>query len=109
MTLHTFHRQSWLPADRQAVFSFFGDARNLEAITPPWLEFQILTPGEIRMQAGTLIDYQLRLRRIPVRWQTEITAWEPSRRFVDEQRRGPYRHWRHTHTFSDLDGGTLCH
>ncbi len=108
MTLHTYRQELWLPADRRSVFSFFSDARNLETITPPWLNFEILTPGEIRMQAGALIDYRLRVRRIPLRWQTEITLWEPMQRFVDEQRRGPYRLWRHTHTFSDLDGGTLC-
>lgn len=108
MTLHTFNQELWLPAARGRVFSFFADARNLEAITPPWLEFQVLTRGEIQMRAGALIDYLLRVHRVPLRWQTEITCWEPGQCFVDEQRRGPYRFWRHTHTFSDLDGGTLC-
>jgi ligand-binding SRPBCC domain-containing protein len=108
MTVHTFRQELWLPASRQVVFSFFSDARNLEAITPPWLNFEIVTPGEIRMHAGALIDYRLRVRRIPLRWQTEITLWEPTRRFIDEQRRGPYRLWRHEHAFVDLDGGTLC-
>lgn len=108
MTLYTFQHQRWLPTDRLTVFSFFADARNLEAITPPWLNFQILTPGEIHMRPGALIDYRLRVHHIPLRWQTEITRWQPSVCFVDEQRRGPYRLWRHTHTFSDRDGGTLC-
>lgn len=108
MTLHTFRQEQILPADRAAVFSFFADARNLEAITPPWLRFEILTPGEIRMQVGTVIDYRLRLHGVPFCWRTEITAWEPAERFVDEQRRGPYRRWRHTHTFLDCAGGTLC-
>jgi ligand-binding SRPBCC domain-containing protein len=108
MTVHTFHHDLWLPTARHRVFAFFADARNLEAITPPWLKFEILTPGTIQIRAGTRIDHRLRLRRWPISWQTEITVWDPTRCFVDEQRRGPYRHWRHTHTFSDLDGGTLC-
>ena len=108
MTIHSHRQELWLPADRRTVFSFFANARNLEAITPPWLNFEILTAGEIRMQAGTLIDYRLRVHRVPLRWRSEITVWDPPRRFVDEQRRGPYRHWRHTHLFFDLDGGTLC-
>jgi ligand-binding SRPBCC domain-containing protein len=108
MTTHTFTTELWLPETRARVFSFFADPRNLEAITPPWLSFQILTPGEISMHAGALIDYRLRVRWVPLRWRTEITLWDPPVRFTDVQRKGPYRVWEHTHTFSELDGGTLC-
>jgi ligand-binding SRPBCC domain-containing protein len=38
---------------------------------------------------------------------TEITAWEPPRRFVDRQRRGPYRLWVHEHLFEEQREGTL--
>ncbi|HEU4334452.1 MAG TPA: SRPBCC family protein [Candidatus Eisenbacteria bacterium] len=89
------------------VFPFFADARNLEELTPPFLRFQVLSPPPIPMAAGTRIDYRLRLHGIPIRWQSEITAWEPMRMFVDEQRRGPYRTWIHTHRFTAKNGGTL--
>jgi ligand-binding SRPBCC domain-containing protein len=72
------------------------------------LNFQVLTPGPIEMSVGRLIDYKLRMRGIPVRWQSEITAWEPPVRFVDKQRRGPYRLWIHEHRFAELDNGTVC-
>jgi len=98
----------WLPRPPEEIFPFFADAANLEILTPPWLNFQILTRLPIEMRVGTLIDYRLRVHGLPLHWQSEITAWEPQRRFVDEERRGPYRLWRHEHTFEARDGGTLC-
>ena len=95
-----------LPRPRDEVFAFFEDARNLEAITPPFLRFRVVTPGPITMRAGALIEYRLSLFGLPFGWKTEIEVYEPTRRFADRQLRGPYRVWRHTHTFEDVPGGT---
>lgn len=97
----------WLPRPPPEVFAFFADVHNLERITPAFLHFQVLSPDRIEMRPGALIDYRLRLRGVPLRWQSEITAWEPPVRFVDAQRRGPYRRWDHTHTFDEEAGGTM--
>jgi len=97
----------WLPQPVARIFPFFADAANLEVLTPPWLKFQIVSLRPLEMHVGTLIDYRLRVRGLPMRWQSEITAWEPPHRFVDEQRRGPYRLWRHEHEFVERDGGTV--
>ena len=108
MRTHELHREQRLPGTPEEVFPFFADARNLEAITPPLLRFEVVTPGDIEMGVGTLIQYRLRLRGIPVGWLTSIQAWHPPHRFVDTQVRGPYALWHHTHTFvPDGDGGTL--
>lgn len=98
----------WLAQPRSEVFPFFAEARNLEAITPPWLRFEVLTPAPIEMRAGALIDYRIRVHGIPIRWRTEIAEWNPPHRFVDVQLRGPYTLWHHTHTFDEREGGTLC-
>ncbi len=99
-------RTQIVPRPRSEVFAFFSDAANLEALTPPFLKFQIKTSLPIAMGTGTLIDYQLRLHGIPIKWRTLIEAWEPETRFVDLQLKGPYRLWRHTHTFADHPQGT---
>jgi len=106
MRVHVLQREQRLPAPPDAVFPFFADAANLEAITPPLLRFRVVTPGPVEMGAGTFIQYSLRLRGLPVRWDTLIQAWEPPHRFVDVQVRGPYRLWHHTHELEPLDGGS---
>jgi ligand-binding SRPBCC domain-containing protein len=103
-----FHSALWLPRPRAEVFPFFSDPRNLETITPPWLNFEVLTQGSLTMRPGALIDYRIRVHGFPIRWRTEITEWDSPRRFVDVQLQGPYTLWHHTHTFEDKDGGTLC-
>ncbi len=108
MRTHTLRSELWLPRPPDVVFPFFADARNLEAITPPFLRFSVLTPMPLEMGSGVLIDYRLVLHRVPIRWRTRISAWEPCVRFVDEQLHGPYRLWRHEHLFIPERGGTRC-
>lgn len=107
MKTYQLQTDLWLPQAREVIFKFFADPGNLDRLTPSWLHFKILTPLPIELGQGTLLDYRLRLRGLPLRWQSEITVWDPPRRFVDRQTRGPYSLWVHEHTFSEHSGGTL--
>lgn len=100
--------EQWLPRPLSEVFEFFSDAHNLQKLTPGNLNFQVISDSPIEMRVGTLIDYRLRLRGLPLRWRSLISVWEPPYRFVDEQVQGPYRHWHHEHMFEPEAEGTIC-
>lgn len=102
-----FQMEQWVPQPVDKIFSFFGDAKSLETLTPDFLAFKILGQSTQTLEEGTLIDYRIKLHGVPVRWQSRIFDWRPRSGFSDMQTKGPYADWRHTHEFIEKDGGTL--
>jgi len=103
MAEHILTRKLILDLPRAEVFDFFADAENLERITPPELNFHIITPQPIDIRKATLIDYQLKLRGLSLKWKTEISLWNPPFEFVDRALKSPYRQWIHRHVFTEIE------
>lgn len=106
MLTHSLESRQFVPRPLEDTFEFFSRPENLAKVTPARLDFRILTPSPIPMRVGTLIDYRIRILGIGLRWRTLITGYDPPHSFVDEQLRGPYDFWHHTHTFRAVEGGT---
>jgi ligand-binding SRPBCC domain-containing protein len=104
--VRTLKSEFLVPLELASVFEFFSDIQNLDKITPPWLRFRVLTAAA-KVEKGSIIDYEMTIRGIPIRWQSEITSWNPPLRFVDVQRRGPYVMWIHQHIFRQVPVGTV--
>jgi ligand-binding SRPBCC domain-containing protein len=105
MAEHVLERRQIIERPREEVFKFFADAGNLERITPPELNFEIISAQPIDIKQGAFIDYKLKLRGIPITWKTEITEWSPPRAFTDTALKSPYKQWIHLHTFEENENG----
>jgi len=100
-------REQLVRRELPELFEFFSDPKNLEELTPPWLNFRVLESSTPVIGQGTTIDYSLRIHGIPMKWRSLISTWNPPYEFVDEQVRGPYRSWIHHHSFEEAAEGVL--
>lgn len=105
MKTYEIHTTQVINRPIEEVFVFFSKPENLAVITPKKLGFKILTPTPIKMNKGCLIDYLIHLMGIPVHWRTIITDYDPPHMFIDQQLKGPYSLWHHTHTFKKIENG----
>jgi ligand-binding SRPBCC domain-containing protein len=105
--VHYLHREQYIPAPVETIWAYFCDPRNLNELTPPDMNFEILQGGDEAMYEGQIIEYSVEfLRGVRSLWLTEIAHVRESAYFVDEQRMGPYRFWYHEHFFQKQTGGT---
>jgi ligand-binding SRPBCC domain-containing protein len=106
MPIHVLRFTQVIPAGIDECWAFFSDPRNLAEITPKDLDFRVLGELPPAIYPGLMIEYRVRpLWGWPMTWLTEISHVDAPRRFVDEQRVGPYAIWHHEHTFTVLEGG----
>lgn len=102
-----YFNEIWVPEKIENVFSFFADEKNLEKITPNYLNFKVLAKTSDSIQKGTTIDYRLQLHGLSLHWKTLIESFEKNNNFTDIQIQGPYSFWKHFHEFEEFSGGTI--
>ncbi len=106
LQLKTLRREQVVHRPLKHVFPFFERPENLALITPPSLDFRLMTTTPVRMEQGCIIDYTVRLLGVPVRWRSLIADYSPPHSFVDVQLKGPYAYWHHLHRFESMATGT---
>lgn len=105
MSGHVLERRQTVTGNLEEVFGFFEDPTNLEAITPPWLNFEIVSSTDGEVRAGTELEYRLRWLGVPMGWKSRISEYERSRHFADEMLSGPFVSWYHRHVFTEVPEG----
>ena len=109
MKIYQYKTSQFLSTDINTAWNFFSSAKNLATITPPELGFKILTDlGDKDIYEGMLIEYTVKpLLGIPLHWKTEIGKIDKPNMFMDNQLKGPYKIWQHTHHFTQKENGVL--
>ena len=74
MKVHRIQTRVRAPLKIEDVFPFFYDVLNLQMITPPELDFGILTPLPIKIELGTIVDYRMKLFGVPFKWRSVIST-----------------------------------
>lgn len=104
---HRLEKFQFVARPREEVYPFFSAPTNLEQITPPMMSFHIENMSSKDIAEGTIINYKLKVHGVPMRWRTRITDWQMPEMFSDNQEKGPYSIWFHTHKFHAVKQGTL--
>jgi ligand-binding SRPBCC domain-containing protein len=109
MATYQIHEELELAVSLEEAWDFISSPANLKEITPPYMGFEISSPGlPDKIYPGLMISYWVRpLLGIKMAWLTEITHVKEPYYFVDEQRAGPYALWHHEHRLSPTEKGLL--
>ena len=109
MAFFQFKTQMQFNNSLEEIWEFISDPKNLQEITPEYMQFRILNdPLPEKMYPGMIIKYSVKpIFKIPTTWVTEITQVRDKEYFVDEQRVGPYTMWHHQHILQKRKDGVL--
>lgn len=90
-----------------ALFAWHLRERAFERLTPPWLDVQVKGAAE-RLSLGMNVELTVRKFGVPLKCTFKVTELEADKKFVDEQIKGPFAHWRHQHLFQSRgENGSL--
>ena len=107
MQIYKLNRIQNIPISLDDAWHFFSRPENLSKITPPEIDFVVLSNvKDIKMHQGMIIHYKVKpLLGIPLKWESEIKEIKEKQYFTDIQKKGPYKLWQHKHVFKEIENG----
>ena len=106
--IYMLYREQVVNSGIDKVWDYFSTPKNLNSMTPRSLQFRIISELPEKTYLGQIIQYKV--KAVPLiwsNWLTEIKYVEEGRKFVDEQRIGPYKLWFHEHIFIPLENNKV--
>jgi ligand-binding SRPBCC domain-containing protein len=108
MKIHRLYRRQTLALDLTQAWQFFSSPYYLNQITPDFFHVDITSPVPDEIYAGLMISYQMKaVFGVPMSWLSEISHCEKLKRFVYQQREGPFKFWSHEVCLTEIKGGVV--
>lgn len=96
MKIYQLRRRQRLAISRDEAWAFFSSPHYLNQITPDFFHVDITSPVPDDIYAGLLISYRMTaVFGVPMAWLSEVSHCDQPRRFVYQQRVGPFKFWSH--------------
>ncbi|MBP6334112.1 MAG: SRPBCC family protein [Bacteroidia bacterium] len=105
--MYKLRREQFFPISINIAWDFFSSPENLEKITPPGMDFKIISGLDgSSIKDGQILVYTVKpMMSIPMRWKSKIINVAKPNHFTDVQLAGPYSVWEHSHRFITVEGG----
>jgi len=87
------------------VFDFFSRPENLPKLSPETMPIEVVSAPEV-IAPDSSIKIKVRQWGIPQQIEARVVEFQPPMGFADEQVKGPFARWRHTHRFETVDAET---
>jgi uncharacterized protein len=98
----TFESKSVMPVSAQHLFAWHSRPGAFERLAPPWEHIRIVEK-QGGIEDGARLVMVIAKGPVQLRWEALHRDYIDGQQFRDEQVRGPFSRWIHTHRF--VDGG----
>ena len=96
---------SHMPATAEELFEFHMDVDNLAQISPPLPRYTLLSAPTPTVE-GAEQRFRLSVGPRSITWRARITAVAAGAYIEDVQEAGPFRSWKHRHSFAPEGAGS---
>ena len=108
MKIYQLYRQQQLNVTLQEAWNFFSSPYHLNDLTPDFFHVTIISKVPENIYGGLMLHYQMKaVFGIPMNWLSEISHCDEPKRFVYEQRVGPFKFWSHEVCLTETPGGIM--
>lgn len=101
--LDTFHFETHIPLSKNEAFEWHKRPGMLERLTPPFSPLKLVSK-DAKLELDDIAHFKVKsLSLFDIDAYFKICEYQEGDYFTDEQIKGPFRYWRHCHSFKGVN------